>query len=205
MTELGKADSATAMEPCWSCRDAVSTLALFCAHCGVIQPPSHLDHFRRLGLHRHYAVDPAELDRHYAGFSQRLRPDRFAGRSAKEQRLAERQQDGLTEAYETLQDPLRRAIYLLRLAGRSIDVERPTAVDDHDLLAEIAELRRALAAADGRDQAQQVAARIETEALRCRQLLGEAFAVEELDVAAALTMRLGQLAKLTAEAASRQS
>jgi molecular chaperone HscB len=203
MSEFDQANSGSVV-PCWSCKGPVSSRALFCSTCGAIQPPGNTDHFARLGLPRSFVIDPAALDRQYFGFQRRLHPDRFATRSPKERALSQQQAIALNEAYETLKEPLGRAAYLLRLAGRTVDIDQAATVDDPVLLMEAMEMREALAEAASADEVGELAARAQTEASLCEESLARAFAADDLDGAGKLTTRLKYLGKLAEEARSRR-
>lgn len=205
MSEFDQATTSGAIVPCWSCKGPISPRALFCATCGAVQPPGNIDHFSRLGLRSGYAIDPALLDRQYFGFQRRLHPDRFATRSPKEKALSQSQATALNEAYETLKDPLKRAAYLLRLAGRSVDIEQAATVTDPELLMEAMEMREALAEADTLEEITVLAAQAEAEVALCEGSLNEAFATEDLDAAGRATTRLKYLGKLAEEARSRKN
>lgn len=203
MTQIERSTSG-AVVPCWSCKGPISQLALFCSTCGAVQPPGKIDHFTRLGLRQDFAIEPAELDRHYFGFQRRLHPDRFATRSAKERALSQQQATALNEAYETLKDPLKRAAYLLRLAGRVVDIDQAGTVDDPALLMEAMEMREALAEADSAEAVAALAQQAEADVAACQASLGEAFAEDDLALAGKLTTRLKYLGKLAEEAKSRK-
>ncbi len=100
---------------CWLCQKGVSSRALFCHHCGTIQPVRTLDHFARLGLERRIDLDFELLERQYAALKRTLDPARFAIRGVGERGHAARQMEALGEAYDTLRDPLRRSRYWLTL------------------------------------------------------------------------------------------
>ena len=117
MTQVDLSSPGLSLVACWSCKGPVAPRALFCSTCGAVQPPGNADHFTRLGLRPGYGLEAADLDRQYFGFQRRLHPDRFASRTAKERALSQQQATALNEAYETLKDPLKRAAYMLRLAG----------------------------------------------------------------------------------------
>jgi molecular chaperone HscB len=204
MSEFDPSSSGTIV-PCWSCKGPIAPRALFCSTCGAVQPPGNTDHFTRLGLRRSYALDPAELDRQYFGFQRRLHPDRFAMRTPKERALSQQQATALNEAYEALKDPLKRAAYLLRLAGRTVDIEQAATVADPELLMEAMEMREALADADTLDEVAVLAAQAETEVSLCETALDRAFADQDLDAAGTLVTRLKYLGKLAEEARSRKS
>ena len=93
---------------CWLCQKPVSTRALFCHHCGSVQPVRAIDHFARLGLERRVDVDLELLDRQYASFCRTLDPQRFLIRGMGERNHAAKQMEALNEAYDTLRDPLKR-------------------------------------------------------------------------------------------------
>lgn len=100
---------------CWLCQKPVSARALFCHHCGTIQPLRALDHFARLGLERRIDVDLEQLEHQYAALSRTLDPQRFMIRGMGERGHAAKQLEALNEAYETLREPLKRGRYWLSL------------------------------------------------------------------------------------------
>ena len=104
------------MVSCWLCSQPVSQRALFCHHCGTVQPPRVLDPFTRLGLPVRFDVDSAVLERQFTGFRRTLAPERFADKGPREKSNARAHLDALQHAYDTLRDPMRRARYLLDLA-----------------------------------------------------------------------------------------
>ena len=128
-------DAADASARCWSCGAAPGD-SPFCAACGAVQPPGPADHFARLGLPRGWEVDPDRLEKRYFALQRALHPDRFAGRSERERALSARQSAALNEAWSVLGDPLRRAEYLLALAGVAVNAETGAAPADPEVLAE---------------------------------------------------------------------
>ena len=105
---------------CWSCKGPALSRALFCPVCEVIMPPCGLNHFDRLGVEKRFTLNMEDLERHYFAMQRRLHPDRFSTKSSKEKAISQQQAVSLNEAYETLKDPLKRAIYLLKEEGREI-------------------------------------------------------------------------------------
>lgn len=100
---------------CWLCQKPVSTRALFCHHCGTIQPVRDIDHFARLGLERRIDIDMDLLEHQYSALGRTLDPQRFLVRGIGERGHAAKQLEALTEAYDVLRDPLRRGRYWLAL------------------------------------------------------------------------------------------
>jgi molecular chaperone HscB len=106
---------------CWLCQKQVSLRALFCHHCGTIQPMRDIDHFARLGLERRIDADMDLLEKQYTALSRTLDPQRFIIRGMGERGHAARQLEALNEAYDTLRDPLRRSRYWLGLHAKEFD------------------------------------------------------------------------------------
>jgi molecular chaperone HscB len=191
--------------PCWSCHAAVRPGELFCAACRAVQPPGGLDHFARLGLKAEFALDAAELDRHYFALQRQLHPDRFATKSAKERAISQSQATSLNEAYETLKDPLPRAVYLLRRAGIDIDPGDGATIKDPALLMEAMAMREALAEAGDADAVAKVAAQAEAERGRALAAVAAAFAAEDRAAARAAVLRLKYLTRMADEIRARRA
>lgn len=100
---------------CWLCQKPASTRAIFCHHCGTVQPVRDIDHFARLGVERRIDIDVSHLDHQFAALSRTLDPQRFLIRGMGERSNASKQLEALTHAHETLRDPLRRGRYWLSL------------------------------------------------------------------------------------------
>ena len=143
---------------CWSCEKNAGD-ALQCPGCGALQPPDlKADHFRVFGIARGYAVDVADLERRYKEMTKVLHPDRYARADERARRASLKRSIQLNEAWRTLRDPVRRAEYLLALAGVEVGGEEGTSKRGADgqkvrlpvapaLLMEVMELREALAEA----------------------------------------------------------
>jgi molecular chaperone HscB len=199
------AEQKTEVHPCWSCKGPVTQRALFCTTCTAVQGPGTVDHFTRLGVQRGFDVDTPALEQGYFDLQRRLHPDRFATKTPKERALSQQQAVALNEAYETLINPLKRAAYLLSLAGRTVDIHGTATVADPMLLMEMMDLREQLAMAETAEQAGKVGAKADEEVLHCQCELSKAFAHDDLDKAGALTTRLKYLTKLADEARARKS
>ena len=99
------------------------------------------DKFAVLGLPRRYDIDAAELKDRYRAMSRELHPDRFATAPPHERVMSLQAATTVNDAYRTLKHPVRRAEYLLTLAGKGIAAD---AKADPELLMEVMELREAL-------------------------------------------------------------
>ena len=142
--------STAAPAVCRSCSAQLEEAALFCPHCGKIQPPAGANFFSVFGLVPRLNLDLGMLEHQFHKLSRKLHPDRFAraGENEKEWSLA--QSSLLNDAYRTLKEPLTRTYYLLKLHGAEIgeefagkDKKDPSRVPA-DLLEEVFELNMAL-------------------------------------------------------------
>ena len=102
--------------------------------------------FELFSLPLQYAFDRAILDARYRDLQRSVHPDRFASAPDQERRLSMQASTRVNEAFQTLKDPLSRALYLLSL----YPAPEPDAVpQDTAFLMEQMELRETLAEASG--------------------------------------------------------
>jgi len=101
------------------------------------------DFFTLFGLPARYEVDEAALDAAYRTVQSQAHPDRFANAGDAERRVAMQWAAHANEAYRTLRQPLKRAIYLLHLRGVDIQAESNTAMAPEFLMQQM-EWREAL-------------------------------------------------------------
>lgn len=175
----------------------------FCPTCKAVQPPGQADHFARLGVARTYDLDPKTVEKRYFELQRRLHPDRFATRSPTERALSQAQATSLNDAYETLMDPLARAVYLLRLSGIETGGDGKT-IDDPSLLMEAMEMRESLADARTSAEVDAVVRHARAEAETSRAQLSKDFSASDLVAAKKNTLRLTYLDKLIEDARSRR-
>lgn len=112
----------------------------------------HQDYFALFGLARSQGLDVDALDALYRDIQAQVHPDKHAHLSPAEQRMAMQWATRVNEAWQTLRDPLRRARYLLQLAGHDIALESNTAMPASFLMAQM-ELRERVAEARARKDA----------------------------------------------------
>ena len=166
--ENPSSSSARAPVICWSCEKAAGA-ELFCAQCGAVQPPdAAATHFQVLGVPGAFDVDLPALELRYKDLTKQLHPDRFARADPRARRASLQRSVQLNQAWKTLRDPVRRAEYLLSLAGIDVGTEEGTqrrGADGvkqklpvpHDLLMEIMDLREGLMEARQADDDARVA------------------------------------------------
>lgn len=75
-----------------------------------------------------FSLDDASLGERYRELQRFLHPDRFASKTDAEKRWSMQAASFVNEAYQTLRQPLSRAIYLLSLNGISTDEETDTSM-----------------------------------------------------------------------------
>lgn len=80
-------------------------------------PDFKQNYFELFDLPVSFAVDGTALGARYRQLQGEMHPDRYAGASSLEQRLAVQYSSRVNEAYDTLRHPLPRALYLLELVG----------------------------------------------------------------------------------------
>ena len=98
------------------------------------------NYFELFGLPVSFEVDSAALHAAQQQLQSRFHPDRVAGGSDQEKRLAVQQAAWINEAYQTLADPVKRARYMLSLQGLEMNDEHETTGDTAFLMEQI-ELR----------------------------------------------------------------
>jgi len=101
------------------------------------------NHFDLFQMPARFAIDVAQLDTAYREMQSRVHPDKFAAGSDAEKRVAMQWATRANEAYKTLKNPLRRAVYLCEMHGVDLGVESNTAMPPAFLMQQM-EWREAL-------------------------------------------------------------
>ena len=110
-----------------------------------------LNYFDLFGLPPRYRFDPATLEQVYRRLQSEVHPDRFAGGSAAEKRIALQSSARVNEAYRALRDPVERARYVLKLHGIDALDETDTGLAFDFLERQLERREAADAAAEARD------------------------------------------------------
>jgi molecular chaperone HscB len=85
-------------------------------------------HFELFGLQPAFDLPQPDLDDRFRRYQAAVHPDRYAGGSDAERRLALHLAANGNEAYRVLSDPTSRAAYLCEINDAPIDAERNTAM-----------------------------------------------------------------------------
>jgi len=100
-------------------------------------------YFELFGLEPVFAVDVDQLQTRWRDLQRQFHPDRHAQDDAAGRQQALQMAAHVNAAHDTLRDPVKRAGYLLQLAGHGIDGERSTIADTDFLMTQM-ELREQL-------------------------------------------------------------
>lgn len=111
------------------------------------------DFFTLLGLPRSFNLDQAALDARFRELQREVHPDRFAAADDAARRASMMLATQINEGYQTLRSPLKRATYLLSLAGVDIGAESNTAMSPAFLMLQMEWREQVADARAGKDLA----------------------------------------------------
>jgi molecular chaperone HscB len=118
-----------------------------------MSPDFTQNHFELFALPVSYDLDTQALDRAYRDLLREVHPDRFAGTSDAEKRLAAQWATRANEGYQTLKSPLKRGRYFLRINGIDTEEESNTAMPVDFLLQQMEWREAVVDAKSARDEA----------------------------------------------------
>ena len=124
------------------------------------------NYFEWFGLPLAFRIDPELLSIAYREIQGQVHPDRHAQSGEAGKRLAMQLSTRANEAFDTLRNPLKRAIYLLELRGGDIGAESNTAMEPAFLIEQM-EWREAIEdarAAKNVDELDRLLARLRADA-----------------------------------------
>ncbi len=101
------------------------------------------DYFELFGLPQSYEVSLQTLSERFRDLQRVVHPDRYAAADEREKRLSVQYAAEVNDAYQTLKDPVLRAIYLLHCRGVDAQMENNTVMDTAFLMQQM-EWREAL-------------------------------------------------------------
>ena len=202
---------------CNKCGTTNTVAALQCQQCHALQPlPASVDFYDVLGMPYNtvpangWRIDQRELKALWRRTMAIAHPDRLVNKDQDEQQLGAQQSAIVNKAYETLDQPLSRALYLVRIMNvcacvmiplTYVDVdpqlqragvesvEEGMSVEDPSLLMEVMELQETLQDAEDQATVDQVGAANQEHLRDVLHELDAAFAAPHTD-----TDRIRQLA-----------
>ncbi|KAK4996886.1 molecular chaperone [Elasticomyces elasticus] len=125
-----------------------------------------------------FEIDLKALRQEFLQLQSKAHPDLHP---ADQKRRAEALSSRINEAYKTLQDPLRRAQYLLSLRGLDVAEDETAKVDDPDLLMEVLETRETIEEAETEDDLLPLKEINEGRIEQSGKVLEEAFGKDDLE------------------------
>lgn len=127
---------------CWKCSKDITLTdgrpQFFCPCDRVVLPPSTQNYFAVLDSPVAYKIDARKLKDTYRQLQRLLHPDRFAQKSREEQQYSAEQSALVNRAYNTLQNPYSRGMYLLGLNNAGID--ETNSAENQEMLEEVMDL-----------------------------------------------------------------
>jgi molecular chaperone HscB len=136
-------------------------------------PDLSQNYFALFGLEPAFDIDRARLQAEQRRLQASYHPDRHVNASDSDRRLSMQVASWVNQAFETLQDPVKRSRYLLEISGVEIPDDSTTTADG-DFLMEQLEVREAVEACreheDGLRRSEQIASRL---AQRSRDIADE--------------------------------
>ena len=149
-----------------------------------------------------YDVDLNELQKKYTALQQAVHPDKFANAGDQEKRLSMQQTSHINEAYQTLKDPVARAVYLLKLKGVDINLDNETTMDMAFLMEQM-EMREKLADMrqqdDPLEQLDKLAAEVKNKMAEMTRQFSAAYENDQLEEARELIRKLQFMQKAKKE------
>ena len=169
------------------------------------------NYFELFGLPVSCQVDQKQLASQYRALQRAVHPDRFVGDDERQQLLAVQYAARVNDAFNTLKQPLGRAIYLLELSGREVDMERNTVMDSAFLMEQMA-LREAVddirTSANPEPELEQMVAKVGQDVdryLQTFETLWQAGKKDDLDNAEVVVRKMQFMVKLAAELEALES
>lgn len=134
-----------------------------------------------------FDVDIKALRREFLQLQSKAHPDLAP---ADKKRQAEGLSARINEAYKTLQNPLLRAQYLLRLRGIDVAEDETASVEDPDLLMEVLETRETIEEAQREEDLEPLKRQNDQRIERSVETLETAFKYDDMQAAKAESIRL---------------
>ncbi len=125
-----------------------------------------------------FDIDINKLSESYRNLQRTIHPDKYANAPERERRLAMQRAAQINEAFQTLKNPITRALYILQLQGINTNDEYHTTMDGDFLMMQM-ELREQLAEITQLEQLNGFLSRIEQYQDDLNQKLSQQFAEDD--------------------------
>ena len=134
-----------------------------------------------------FAIDLRALKKEFLQLQAKAHPDTAP---ADKKRQAEALSARINEAYKTLQNPLHRAQYLLKLRGIDVAEDETASVDDPELLMEVLETRETIEEAQSESDLLPLTEVNDKRIQSSVSVLDQAFKADDMDLAKAESIKL---------------
>ncbi|CAM8994349.1 unnamed protein product [Rhodiola kirilowii] len=124
----------------------------------------------------------------YKDWQKKLHPDLVHSKSQKEKDYAAEQSSRVIDAYRKLENPLSRAIYMLKLKG--IDVDEEQTISEPELLGEIMDIREAVEEAVDSQALTEIQIQMQEKLKHWAECFARAFQDQNLEVAKSSIQRM---------------
>ncbi|KAM4616008.1 iron-sulfur cluster co-chaperone protein HscB [Polymixia lowei] len=182
---------------CWNCKETLEkTPAFFCMSCKIVQPTDdRASFFQIMECNHSFTLDTQKLQKRYLKLQRSLHPDNFSQKTMKEQEYSENQSALVNKAYTTLLKPLSRGLYMLELAGVSVE-EGTDAGADPQLLMELMEVNETLDEARTPEEADTIGRNTKVKLTDLTEQIDKALCKGELQAAKALLVQMKYFANI---------
>ena len=150
-------------------------------------------YFELFGINPVFDIDCSRLHDEQQRLQAAYHPDRYVSASEQDKRISVQVASWVNQAYETLQDPVKRSRYLLEINGADIPDDSTTTSDTEFLMEQI-ELREQVESCrqgeDGLQRSCQIEARLAHRAEELAREFTAHFTAAELDKAVASSRKM---------------
>lgn len=184
---------------CWKCGHICCSCSVHCLECKAIQFVTDCDYYDLFKLEPSFELDEGKLDAKYKDLQKQLHPDLFSTKTPNEKDVSLQSSTAVNQAYQTLRDPIHRAMYIL--SREHINVfEESQSYRDPQLMNEIFELREGIDDIMELKQAEALMAELSMKMKVVEQRLQSELEKKDMNTFARDAVRLKYYSKVLAEA-----
>ena len=149
-----------------------------------------------------FDCDINTIQQRYRELQKAVHPDKFVNASDQEKRISMQHTSHINEAFNTLKNPVERALYLLKLKGLDINFENETTMDAEFLMEQL-ELRESLASigsdAESLDRLDKLSAEVKNKSSLLMRNFSDLYETDEKEQAREIIRKMQFLQKAQKE------
>ena len=115
-----------------------------------------LNHFQKFSLKPDFEIDVDDLENRYLLLQKKFHPDARISQDLDHEEISDLNSIAANEAYQILKNPVKRAVYLLKLHGINIDDDNCSVKPEQETLLLILDLKEKLFASDDQNEANKI-------------------------------------------------